>query len=76
MDAYEGLLGLHAFGPGKFSVGDQVSIADICLVVQVWRARSLGVDLHGLTRVRAIEKQFETLRGVRDDHWDSYDGGS
>jgi maleylacetoacetate isomerase len=40
---------------GRFAHGDAVSLADICLVPQLYNARRWEVDLEPLPRVRAIE---------------------
>jgi maleylacetoacetate isomerase len=40
---------------GRFAHGDGVSLADICLVPQVFNARRWGVDLEPLPRIRAID---------------------
>lgn len=41
-DAYEALLQSHG---GEYSVGNQVTLADVCLVPQVLQATSYGIDV-------------------------------
>jgi maleylacetoacetate isomerase len=40
---------------GRFSVGDSLTAADLCLVTQVWSARRFGADLAPMPRVLAVE---------------------
>jgi maleylpyruvate isomerase len=46
---------------GKFSVGDQVSFADLCLVPQLHFSRRVGVDLKPYPTLGAIEAACATL---------------
>ena len=39
---------------GTFSVGDQLTMADLCLVPQVWNARRFGMDMAAWPTVRGI----------------------
>lgn len=52
---FQGLETLLARGPqGRYCHGDQVTLADVCLVPQVYNARRWGVDLTsypGITRI-------------------------
>lgn len=56
---------------GKYSVGDDVSIADACLVPQMYAARRFGVDLEPYPTLRAIEAACEALPAFRAAHADS-----
>lgn len=40
---------------GRFAVGDQISLADICLVPQVYNARRFGLNLSPYPRLVAID---------------------
>ena len=42
-------------GSGRFCVGDRLTVADICLVTQVWSARRFGADLSAIPRGLAVE---------------------
>ncbi len=53
---------------GKFCHGDRITMADICLVPQVYNARRWGVDLSGMPRILRIMEQLETLPPVAAAH--------
>ena len=53
--------GLAAETAGQFSVGDQVSVADVLLVPQLFGARRFGVELSEFPRLLRIEKACEAL---------------
>jgi maleylacetoacetate isomerase/maleylpyruvate isomerase len=53
-------LGLEAYAQsiepdGPFSFGDTLTLADLCLVPQLYNARRWGLDPSGLGRLKAIE---------------------
>lgn len=52
LKTYETLLASSK--PGRFSHGDAVTIADLCLVPQVYNAQRFDVDLTAMPRIRAI----------------------
>ena len=52
LEACEGLLSKRAATPYAF--GEEPSLADICLVPQVFSAQRFGVDISHLTRINAI----------------------
>ncbi|MCC5856460.1 MAG: maleylacetoacetate isomerase [Idiomarina sp.] len=56
--AYE--LRLAQWG-GRYSVGDTVSMADICLVPQVYNAQRFGVDLTDFPRLIAVYDNLQAL---------------
>ncbi|KZK87784.1 Maleylpyruvate isomerase [Pseudovibrio sp. W64] len=63
LDAFEQML---ADGQsGKFCHGDQVGLADICLVPQVYNADRWGVDRSHLTRISAIFEQTEQIEAFQ-----------
>lgn len=68
---FAGLEGLLAQHPaGRFSFGDAVTLADICLVPQVYNARRWGVDLHPFPRLTAIAEALEPLPAFQAAHPD------
>ncbi len=55
-------LELHACAHGRgFSVGDQLSLADVFLVPQLYNARRYGVDLTGFPTLVAIDARLSAL---------------
>ncbi|MFT3926697.1 MAG: maleylacetoacetate isomerase [Myxococcales bacterium] len=47
--------------PGRFAVGDGVSVADLCLVPQVFGARRFGVPLEAYPNVLRVERECRDL---------------
>lgn len=64
----EGLLQQHP--NGRFSYGNSVTLADICLVPQVYNARRWGVDLAPTSRVAAIAEALDLLPAFQAAHPD------
>ncbi|KAJ6015166.1 Maleylacetoacetate isomerase [Penicillium herquei] len=54
---------------GKFSVGDMITIADICLIPAAWGAERVGVDLERFPVTNAIIKHLEKETAVIRAHW-------
>ena len=67
-----GLQGLEGMltKPGLYCHGDQVSLADICLVPQVYNARRWGVDLAAYPKLAAISARAEALPAFAAAHPD------
>jgi maleylacetoacetate isomerase len=57
---------------GRYCHGDSVSMADLCLVPQLYNARRWGVDTSGLARVQQIAAQLEQISAVRAAHPDNH----
>ncbi len=53
---------------GKYSVGDEVSIADLCLVPQVYSAWRFNIDLTPYPTVRRVNSELEKLDAFRKGH--------
>jgi maleylacetoacetate isomerase len=62
LGVYETLLGATS---GEFSVGDAVTMADLCLVPQVYNARRFEVDLAKMPRVVAIAERCMQTEACR-----------
>lgn len=58
LEALEKLLERHS---GTYSVGDDVTVADVCLVPQLYNARRFGVELAPFENVRRIEDALGQL---------------
>jgi maleylacetoacetate isomerase len=64
----EGLLMQHP--EGRYCLGDKVSLADICLVPQVYNARRWGADLRPTPRLARIAARLEELPAFQAAHPD------
>jgi len=64
--ACEALLAERA--PSTFCFGEAPSLADICLVPQVFSAARFGTDLTAMPRLRAIAAACEALPAFADAH--------
>ena len=53
---------------GKFCVGDEVSVADLCLVPQVYSAYRFNVDLTEYPTVRRVSDELNQLPEFRKAH--------
>lgn len=51
---------------GPFCFGKTVTIADICLMPQIYYARRWGVDMSAMTRIRSIEAELSKLAAFED----------
>lgn len=64
----EGLLQQHP--DGRFSYGDTITLADICIVPQIYNARRWGVDLQPFPRLAGITDALEALPAFQAAHPD------
>jgi maleylpyruvate isomerase len=55
---------------GRFSVGDELSYADVCLVPELHFARRIGVDLGAFPTLTSIEAACERLPAFERAHAD------
>ncbi|MGL5011881.1 MAG: maleylacetoacetate isomerase [Paracoccaceae bacterium] len=67
--------GLAAFeamlaGPGPFCHGSTVTMADICLVPQIYNARRLALNLSPLPRITAVIAALEAIPAIAAAHPD------
>ncbi|KAI8322427.1 glutathione transferase zeta 1, isoform CRA_c [Martensiomyces pterosporus] len=54
---------------GEFCVGDQVTLADCCLIPQLFNAHRYGVDFDKLPLIRGIEERASKLDAFHRAHW-------
>lgn len=69
--ALEGVERMIENEPGPFCFGDAPTLADICLVPQVYAARRFGVDVSNLARIAAIAERCNTLEPFIKAHPDN-----
>jgi maleylacetoacetate isomerase len=68
----EGLLAYEAIAvttARKFSVGDEISLADVCLVPVVWGAQRWGVDLDRMPVLMRVYENMSKIEEVDRAHW-------
>ncbi|KAJ5186873.1 Glutathione S-transferase/chloride channel C-terminal [Penicillium cf. viridicatum] len=66
LTAYEELLAKYG---GQFSVGDVVTMADVCFAPAVEMALAYGTNLDGLTRVMGLFKKLGELPAFQKGNW-------
>ncbi|KAJ2822801.1 Glutathione S-transferase zeta-1, partial [Coemansia sp. 'formosensis'] len=54
---------------GRFCVGDDVTLADCCLIPQLYNAHRFAVDFAALPRIREIEERAAALDAFHRAHW-------
>lgn len=59
---------LEQYSNGKFCVGDEFTLADICLVPQVYNARRFNVDLSKFPLIENIEAQLVKHPAIAKSH--------
>jgi maleylacetoacetate isomerase len=66
---FEGLERMLGQGrTGRYSIGDAITIADICLVPQVYNARRWGVDLAPFVHILSIESALADVPAFAAAH--------
>ncbi|KFZ13434.1 hypothetical protein V502_06614 [Pseudogymnoascus sp. VKM F-4520 (FW-2644)] len=58
---------------GKYSVGNDLSLADVCLVPAIWGAEMFGVDLEELPTIKRVYDHISGLPEVQKAHWKRQD---
>ncbi|ORX67814.1 Maleylacetoacetate isomerase [Linderina pennispora] len=56
---------------GKYCLGDEVTLADCCLIPQLYNAHRFGVDMDKFPNVKRIELNTAKLDAFVDAHWQS-----
>lgn len=66
--------GLTAFeamiGEGKYSYGDTVTIADICLMPQLYNAERWGVSLDAMPKIQRVAEELDQIPAFSNAHPD------
>jgi len=65
-DALETLLDRSPFCTGSYCCGDQVSMADMCLIPQVYAVSRYEMSMESYPIISAIEKNCLTLKSFKD----------
>lgn len=64
--AYEALSSKVA---GTFSVGDEITLADVCLVPAAWSAARFNIDIQKYPTIARIVARMEEEDAVKKGHW-------
>jgi maleylacetoacetate isomerase/maleylpyruvate isomerase len=59
---------LQRLPPGRYSFGNTPTLADCCLVPQIFNGRRFNVSLDGLPRLAAIVDRCEALPAFQKAH--------
>ncbi|KAF0483842.1 maleylacetoacetate isomerase-like protein [Gigaspora margarita] len=65
---FEGVEKQLSKSSGKFCVGDEVTLADVCLVPQVFNANRFGVDLSKFPLIQRIANDLSELEAFKKAH--------
>jgi len=57
---------------GRFCHGDSLTMADICLVPQIYNARRWEVDTSAMPQINRIMAELEAIKAVADAHPDQH----
>lgn len=68
-DGFHAYEALAAGCAGRFSVGDQLTLADVCLIPAVWAAERAGVSLDQFPTIKRVVEALESEEAVRKAHW-------
>lgn len=64
--AYESVVSEIA---GKYSVGDVVTMADVCLAPAIWNCEAVGLSLDEFPTVKRVYAELMRLEAFQKSHW-------
>lgn len=74
-DAYWIERGLEAYEKtivgtaGKYSIGDDITLADVCLLPEVWTAKRVGVDIAKFPMIKGVFERLSNVEAIQKAHW-------
>ncbi len=71
-NAYEAMLHQEGWPRGVYSYGDELTMAELCLVPQCYNARRHGLDLDRWPRIAAIEAAALATPAAQQSHPDAF----
>ncbi|RYO99232.1 hypothetical protein DL764_006865 [Monosporascus ibericus] len=66
LQCYEDLIADVA---GKYSVNDEITMADVCLVPEIWTAEKVGIDLGKYPTVKRVYMALMEVEAFKKAHW-------
>lgn len=66
LEAYEKIVAKTA---GRYSIGDSVTLADVCLIPAIWAAEKFEVELEQLPTIMRVYRSLSELEAVKRAHW-------
>ncbi len=76
LEAVEVMMQTRMSQSGRFAFGDAISMADLCLVPQVYNAERWGIDLSAMPRIREVYANLQEVEAVRMAHPDRFSPAS
>ncbi|KAF5555754.1 maleylacetoacetate isomerase [Fusarium mexicanum] len=67
--AYEAIIRDHDECGDCYSVGNQMTMADVCLVPAIWSAERYGLDLNEFPEISRVVKALEQHPAIIAAHW-------
>ncbi|KAF7115280.1 hypothetical protein CNMCM5793_001916 [Aspergillus hiratsukae] len=68
-DGFRAYEAITAKSAGVFSVGDSITMADVCLLPAVWGAERAGVKVEDFPTIYRVAQRLEEEDAVKRAHW-------